>query len=198
MADKLKSPSQALVVLDMIEDLVGPSRTLAGNPLPDRVEECRIAENINTAIGAARRRGEPVIFVNLGFAEGYDDWPASSNIFAPAKPNSALRRDTPGTKIINAVDVASSDVVLSKPRVSPFYNTGLEVLLRTLGVDAVVLAGVATEHVVLAGARDGHDRDLMVTVLTDCCTSANDELKSSALAVMNYFTTQMTAAEFAS
>lgn len=187
----------ALIVLDMIEDLVGPSRTIPGNPLPDRVEEANLASNINRAISAARTRGDLLVFVNLGFSGGYEDWPETSNIFAPAKPMGVLRQGTPGTNLIAAIDAQPGDLVLRKPRVSPFHNTALESLLRTQGVETVALAGVSTEHVVLAGARDAHDRDLKVTILTDCCASATDELKNCALTVTRYFTEQTTAEEFA-
>lgn len=191
------STTRALIILDIIEDLVGPSQFLPGNPLPGRFAEAGLLGAINDAIATARSRGDLVVLVNLGFSDNYVDWPESSPIFAPAKLSGGLRLGTAGTEPLTGLDVREGDPVLRKPRVSPFFGTRLDTLLRTHGVESIALAGVATEHVVLAAARDGHDRDYAVTVLTDACTSANDTLRDAAFTVMGYFTTQVTTAEWA-
>ena len=68
---------------------------------------------------------------------------------------------------------------------SPFYATFLEVLLRTQGVEELLLCGVATDHVVMATARDGHDRDFSIKVLEDCCAAASRERHEAAILVLD-------------
>jgi nicotinamidase-related amidase len=68
--------------------------------------------------------------------------------------------------------------------VSPFHGTNLDLLLRTLEVDTLLLTGVTTDLVVLSTARDGHDRDYEIVVLEDATATANDELHQAALAVI--------------
>jgi nicotinamidase-related amidase len=91
----------------------------------------------------------------------------------------------------------ASEPLIVKPRVSPFFGTRLEPLLRTAGVTEVFLVGVATEHVVLAAARDAHDRDFHVTVLTDAVASSTAELHDAGLHVIESFTRQIPVHSFA-
>lgn len=62
---------------------------------------------------------------------------------------------------------AGSDEILIKPRQSAFYSTDLELLLRSRGIERVLLAGVTTNVCVLATAKDAAERDLAVHVLAD-------------------------------
>jgi nicotinamidase-related amidase len=63
-----------------------------------------------------------------------------------------------------------------KKRVSAFSGSDLEVLLRSLGVGNLVLSGIATSGVVLSTLREAADRDYELTVLSDACADADDEV----------------------
>ena len=69
-------------------------------------------------------------------------------------------------------------------RVSSFHGTSLDLTLKTMGVDEVFLAGVATDMVVESTARDAHDHDFKVNVIADCCIAANDEDQQRSLTNM--------------
>ncbi|HAT2714786.1 TPA: cysteine hydrolase [Aeromonas hydrophila] len=64
-------------------------------------------------------------------------------------------------------------VVLTKPRVSPFYGTALEPALRANHIDHLYLCGVSTSWAIQAAAREGHDRDYAITILEDACAAAD-------------------------
>ena len=64
------------------------------------------------------------------------------------------------------------DTVIAKHRFSAFHGTDLEIVLRGLGVDTLVLAGVTTENCVQATARDAGFRDLHTVVVSDACAAA--------------------------
>jgi nicotinamidase-related amidase len=136
------------------------------------------------AVAAAREAGDLVVWLVVGFRPGYPDWPAGSPLFAGLPAAGGLTRDTWGTRIHSAFQVGPDEPVLVRSRVSPFYGTDLEQVLRTADVGEVRLAGVATDHVVLAAARDAHDRDFSVRVLADCCSSSTEELHDAAVAIM--------------
>lgn len=55
--------------------------------------------------------------------------------------------------------MAPEDAVVVKHRISPFYATGLEAVLRAQRVERLVIAGVSSTWAVQAAARDAHDRD---------------------------------------
>jgi nicotinamidase-related amidase len=78
-----------------------------------------------------------------------------------------------------------SDIV--KHRVSPFYGTSLEPILRARGINELFLCGVSTNGVVHTGAREGHDRDYACTVLEDCCAGATVDEHESALRCVGRF-----------
>ena len=63
--------------------------------------------------------------------------------------------------------VDADDLVLTKPRQSSFYASELDVDLRNLGCESVVLVGFTTNVCVLATAQDAAARDYDVTVAED-------------------------------
>jgi nicotinamidase-related amidase len=60
--------------------------------------------------------------------------------------------------------------------VSAFSGSDLDVVLRSLGVDSLVLSGIATSGVVLSTLRQAADLDYRLTVLTDGCTDRDPEV----------------------
>lgn len=62
-------------------------------------------------------------------------------------------------------------VINSKKRLSAFYGTDLEVVLRTLGVDTLVLVGINTNTCVTCSAFEAFNRDYRVVVISDCVAS---------------------------
>jgi nicotinamidase-related amidase len=65
---------------------------------------------------------------------------------------------------------------VTKRRVSAFTGSDLEVLLRSGGIDSLVLAGIATSGVVLSTLRQAADLDYRLTVLADGCLDADPEV----------------------
>jgi nicotinamidase-related amidase len=63
------------------------------------------------------------------------------------------------------------DYVIKKHRWSTFYQTHLELSLRTAGIDTVMIAGGSTEVGVASTAYSARDRDLNLILLRDVCTS---------------------------
>jgi nicotinamidase-related amidase len=71
--------------------------------------------------------------------------------------------------------------VIVKKRVSAFAGTPLELLLKSLGCNVLVLTGVATNFVVEGTARDACDAGYQVVVLEDCCASSSAEMHRFSL-----------------
>ena len=62
---------------------------------------------------------------------------------------------------------------MTKRRVGAFSGSDLEVVLRSQGVNSLVLTGIATSGVVLSTLRAAADMDFEITVLSDCCADAD-------------------------
>ncbi len=76
----------------------------------------------------------------------------------------------------------SDYVIRSKKRLSAFYGTDLDVLLRSLGTETVVIVGINTNTCVLCTAFDAFNRDLRVIVASDAVASMyGDDLHAFGL-----------------
>jgi nicotinamidase-related amidase len=173
--------SPALIVLDMLNEIVHPDGAYAPHGYAEQAADRQVLAKVATALARARARGIPVIHVVVGFSPDFSEAPAHSPVFATARERGALVMDSWGTCFHDAVKPEPGEPVVVKRRVSPFYGTELDLVLRARGVDTLLLAGVSTDLVVLAGARDGHDRDYTVQVLADATVSARGDLHDAAL-----------------
>ena len=63
--------------------------------------------------------------------------------------------------------VAASDVLVEKPRFGAFHGSDLEVILRSRGIDTVIISGISTEACCDTTAREAHARDFRVLFLSD-------------------------------
>jgi nicotinamidase-related amidase len=174
----------ALLVLDLINEIVHPDGKYGAEGYAHQVAERRVLENSARAIEKARASGTPVVYVVVGFSSAYAEWPAGSPVFHAARDDRRLELGTWATAVHDAVKPADGEPVITKHRLSPFHGTSLEMTLRNLGVDTLLLTGVSTDMVILATARDGHDRDFRIKVLEDATAADNDEMHQAALTVI--------------
>ena len=71
-----------------------------------------------------------------------------------------------------------------KPRYSAFDSTPLALILRELGIERIVLAGMTTEGCVAQTAIAGKEEGYKVTVVPPACATIHPELESIALAYL--------------
>ena len=129
-----------------------------------------------TATTAARSAGVPVIFVRVAFRPGSPEISGRNRTFSALAAAGGMGDDDPATQIHPAVTPQPNDVLLTKKRVSAFAGSDLDVVLRSLNVDSLVLAGIATSGVVLSTLRQAADLDYELTVLRDGCADADPEV----------------------
>ena len=174
----------ALILIDFINEIVDEKGKFAGKGYPAFVKARGVLENVNAAIAKARTKDIPVIFVRVGFSPDYREWPESSPLFGAAKKFGALQLGAWATEIHESLNRTDADFLVTKHRVSAFYATSLEAILRTLKVDTLLLGGVATDIAVQSAAREAHDRDYRVVVLEDLCGAGNEEDHAHALSLL--------------
>ncbi|MCK6453123.1 MAG: cysteine hydrolase [Alphaproteobacteria bacterium] len=177
-----------LLVMDMINDLVGDGGAGAATYVP-LMRERGVMERTRAAIAAARAAGVRVGFVRVGFSPDYRECPAASPVFSRARQSGLFKLGTPGTAVHPALTPGPGDFDIVKHRVSPFYGTALEPILRANGIERLYLSGVSTNGVVHTGAREAHDRDYECIVLEDCCAGATAEEHERALFCLGRYAT---------
>lgn len=128
-----------------------------------------------SAVGAARDRGIPVVFVRVAFRPGAPEVAAANKMFGGMRDRMGAQAPD-ATEVHSAFGVSDQDIVVVKKRVSAFAGSDLEVLLRGLDVRDLVLAGIATSGVVLSTLRQAADLDYGLTVLSDACSDGDPEV----------------------
>lgn len=98
--------------------------------------------------------------------------------------------------------VDARDILLDKPRFGAFYGTDLDLILRTHGIDSVMITGIATNVCCETTAREAMVRDYQVFFLSDGTTTfgmgnaTGAELQKATLATLDFLFAQvLTVAE---
>lgn len=187
--------SAVVVAIDFINEIVAPEGKLAGKGYADFVERHQTLEKVAQLMEKARAAGVPVVHVRIGFSPSYAEHPAESPLFGGAKRFGALTIGGWGTEFHPKAAPIDGETVIIKHRVSAFFGTPLDLLLKTNRVRKVLLCGVATDLAVQSAARDAHDRDYVVTVVADCCAAANDDDHDNSITVLKKIGSVQTLAE---
>jgi nicotinamidase-related amidase len=75
------------------------------------------------------------------------------------------------TEVIDELKPNQEDYLIPKYRWSAFYQTYLDLALRTRGVDTIVLSGSSTDVGVASTAYAARDMDYHLVIVSDACTS---------------------------
>ncbi len=156
---------RALLVMDVQQEIVGRF-----------VDDADYLPRLAGTIGAARSHGIPVIYVVIGFRAGHPDISDHNRSFSRMRATQRYVPSDPSAEVAPDVAPAEGDLVVIKKRVSAFAGSDLELLLRSLRVRDLVLAGIATSGVVLSTVRQAADLDYGLTVLADGCLDADPEV----------------------
>jgi nicotinamidase-related amidase len=113
-----------------------------------------LAFRANKVLSTARQKGIPVIYIEVVRGER-----------------------TPEHAILAQLTPQPGDIVLTKHRVGPFSTTDLNERLKKLGIETLVLMGVASSGCVLSAVRWAADIDYKLIVLSDCCADRDDEVQ---------------------
>ncbi len=153
-----------------------------------------LVEPINAFHAAARRIGVPIIHVRSVLRRsGVDDlagipaaWRRTFPLHVGAIPNSDAHaiEGTRWTEFVTAVEPGDLTVE-TKRRLSAFYPTDLDFLLRNMGVRSVVLNGGFTDCCILNAAFDAANRTYRVVVPSDLVRGTDDYLEHAALAMIS-------------
>jgi len=181
MALEIDKGQTALLVMDLENDLIHEEGAFKDFGFAKMVKDNDVLGKVNTLLGAARRGGVKVIYISVKFRPGHPEASRSAGLFQAVIGANALVEGTWGATIHDAVSPQEGEPVVTKRAVSAFAGSDLENLLRSSGITALILSGVATNFVVEGTAREASDRGYNVVVVGDCCASVSQEAHDSAL-----------------
>lgn len=181
--------AKAIIICDFINEIISTEGKFKGKGYAAFAEQNNTLANTARAIEEGRKLGFVIIYVRVGFSADYKEQPNNSLLFGKADQFQALKLGTWSTSITDTLKVEDSDFIVTKHRVSPFYATKLEAILRNSQITDLYICGCATDLVVSSTARDAHDRDYNVFVLEDCCAAGSSEDHESGLAAIRKIAT---------
>jgi nicotinamidase-related amidase len=156
--------SEGVLIVDMVKDFI------YGKLKTERAQW--IIPPIQKLAAAARNAGRPVVYVgdaHLPTDPEMDVW------------GEHAMRGTAEAQTIPELEPQGGDYVLEKRTYSAFYETGLDLLLRRLGVDSVIIAGLHTNICDRHTSADAFHRGYKVIIPQDCVQALTNEDHESGL-----------------
>jgi ureidoacrylate peracid hydrolase len=121
----------------------------------------------------------PVVWTRHG-TRGTDDGGPFMQL-RPFLRDGGLRRGTWGYELHDDFEVEPEDWIVEKVRLSAFFNTNLEVVLRGLHAETVLIGGVLTNQCIAATSKDAMFRDFKPIVVAECTGTTLPHLHEPAL-----------------
>ncbi len=135
-------------------------------------------------ISRARYAGWLIVHTHIAFQADYRDLPRNARLFRAAGELGALRRGSWGAAPMQGFEPAPGDLTLIHTCNNAFHGTGLVDILREHEVTHVAVAGLATQYSVEHTVRHAADVGYPVTMVRDCCGTANAAAAQASFAAM--------------
>ena len=167
---ELDSGRTALLLIDVVNDLEFDG---GEKLLPHALAMAQ-------ALAALKRRakacGLPVIYANDNFGRWRSDF--------PKLVERCLSEGVRGRPLVAQLQPDPDDYFVLKPKHSAFFQTNLEILLRYLKSQVLILTGMAADYCVLFTGNDAYMRDFRIVVPADCIAAEDAERTDQVLALM--------------
>lgn len=186
----------ALLVIDMQNDLCRPDGAFARQGA-DVSGYAAVIPPLARLIAAARAAGAMVVFVKATTRPDHrSQSPAQLYFELRMQRSYATPQDGPfefclpgtwGHEVIGELGCRDADTVIEKYRSSAFVGTALDLLLRSSGMQTVVVAGCTTEGCVDSTVRSAGFLDYFPVVPRDCVASDNPDLHRAGLLILEAY-----------
>ena len=119
----------------------------------------KLIKNTNTLIDFCRKRKQRIIFTQ----------------HIELNSSAEFAQKTKRSELLTTLHRQSSDSIVIKNKISPFYKTDL--LEKLSGIESLVIAGILANLCVRSAIEDAYDRGFRITVVKDCCIAFNKKLQ---------------------
>jgi nicotinamidase-related amidase len=182
----------AMIVIDMQNDFCakgGWVDSLGLDYTPDR----RPIAPLQKLLPALRKAGVPVIWVNWGNRPDLANMPPNQiHLYKPSGvgvglgdplPGSGaavLQKDSWAAAVVDELEQAPEDIKVDKHRISGFWDTPLDSILRNLGIRTALFSGVNTDQCVLHSLTDANFLGYGCVLVEDCCATTSPDFCTEA------------------
>jgi nicotinamidase-related amidase len=164
------SRGTALLLVDVINDMDFEGSA----PLVKHAEQ--MAQRLHDLKRRCREAGIPAVYINDNFGKWRSDF--------RSLVEHCINDPVPGREVARLLEPDEEDYFVLKPKNSAFFGTTLDSLLTSLGIEAVILTGIAGDNCVLFSANDAYLRDYALLIPRDCVASNSQEENDAALRLM--------------
>ena len=175
---ELVAGATAHVVIDDQNDFLHPDGWYATHDI-DISHMQRVIEPTKTLNAECRRRGVPIIWTRHGTRGVEDGGPFMAKRLLLR--DGGLRKDTWGYELLDELAPHPDDWYVEKTRLSAFFNTDLDSILRALKAETVIITGVLTNQCVGATTKDALFRDYKPVVVEEAVGTATPHLHDPAI-----------------
>lgn len=184
----------AIIVVDMQNDFCAPGGWvdwLGADLSPERAP----IGPLKALLPVLRSAKVPVIWLNWGNRPDRKNLPPTTlYVFnrdgqgigiggeLPGNGAKLLEKDSWSAAVVDELEQPPEDIKVDKYRISGFWDTPLDSILRNLDVKTVFFAGVNTDQCVLHSLTDAHFLGYNCVLLEDCCgTTSPDFCREATL-----------------
>ncbi len=171
----------ALIIQDLQNDVIIEGGAFAESGAPAHATAQNVVGNVADLAAACRSAGVPVIHVWYIVEAGAPGLKQNAPLFQGVKEANALVRGSWGAAAADGLEPQDGDHVVEKMRMNGFYETRLDILLRGLGADTIIVSGAWTNMSIEHTARHGADAGYEVVVPSDGTSTTGEEWQNAAL-----------------
>ena len=147
----MNKSTKALIIVDFEKEWIDKnSEYFVGNI-------SSVIKKINKLIDFCRNKGYKIVFTT----------------HVEKDSDGAFKKNTKNVEIIDGININKDDTLITKYKISPFYQTNLDKVLK--GIEEIVVGGILTNLCVRSLVQDAYDRDFKITVIKDVCVAFNNE-----------------------
>lgn len=159
-----------------------------------------VVERLNRLAAVCRNAGIAVIHTRFVLPADGSDLGLLGETSPPARAG-ILNAGAPSAQLDRQVVTTEGDIILDKPRFGAFFRTNLEEILRSRGIDILIIGGIATNVCCETTAREAMQREFRVFFLSDGTATADmgevpaAELQRASLGTLGFLFAQVLTVE---
>lgn len=147
----------------------------------DATNRDKVLSAATRLLAGARAASVPIVHIRTARSPRSDSFLQNAPIFRNVVAAGAVIEGEWGSEFFEGLEPRVDEIVVAHNRVNGFFDSPLEMRLRSLGASHLVLAGVATNSCVEHTARHAADMGYGVSVAEDACSAAHPDVHQAAL-----------------